>query len=91
MAGASNKLEDTETLEQWTTAVGRDPQELMEELYSNFASSNNDVFAVDNVAGATVSTNNFKLLVGQLLATAATAGDSEEVLEVDRVEVQSAS
>lgn len=89
--GASNKLEDTETLEQWTTAVGRDPQELMEELYSNFASSNNDVFAVDNVAGATVSTNNFKLLVGQLLATAATAGDSEEILEVDRVEVQSAS
>ncbi len=89
--GAPNKSEDTETMEQWSSSVGRDVQDLMEELYANFAASNNDVFEVENVAGATAATNNFKLLVGQLLATAATEGDSEEALEVDRVEVQAAS
>ena len=89
--GAPNKLEDATTVEEWTSAVGRTPDELMEELYANFAASQNDVFQVDNVAGATISTNNFKLLVGQLLATAATAGNTEDVLEVERVEVQAAS
>ena len=38
---------------------------------------------MDTVAGATVSSNNFRLLVGQILATAAVNGDTEKTLEVE--------
>ena len=61
-------------------------KEVEQQLIQNFAKANQDVLKVENVAGATVSTNNFKLLAGEILATIAAEGDTSETLIVERIE-----
>lgn len=62
----------------------------VQNLTKGLAKAQQDVTQVDNVTGATVTSNNFKLLVGQLLATAAVEGNTE-TLEVERLPQQSAA
>ena len=38
---------------------------------------------MDSVAGATVSSNTFRLMVAQILATSAVEGDTENTLEIE--------
>ncbi len=52
------------------------PEKYSKELVDSFNNANGDVTKVENVAGATSSSNNFKLLVGQLLKSNAATGDT---------------
>lgn len=60
------------------------PREASKQLIANWEASNQDVFAVENVVGATVSSNNFKVLLANLLAANATFGDTETQI-VERI------
>ena len=66
-------------------ATGLSYSDAVSALVNNWEKAENDVTQVDNVAGATVSSNSFKLLVGQLLATAAVEGNAEVPIEVERL------
>ncbi|MEM1483674.1 hypothetical protein V6615_02225 [Oscillospiraceae bacterium PP1C4] len=58
------------------------------DLIESWKQAKNDVTKVDNVAGATVASNSFKLLVGQILATTAVEGDNQKPLEVERLPIK---
>lgn len=58
------------------------------DMIDSWEQAGNDVTKVDNIVGATVSTNSFKLLIGQILATTAIEGDIQKPLEVERIEVK---
>lgn len=68
-----------------------DFNEAAKELANRFAAAGGDPLAVENVAGATVSTNDFKLLVGEILATTAVEGDTGVTLQVERVASEKAA
>lgn len=57
----------------------------VEELRKNFAKANSDPLAVESVAGATISTNDFKQLAGAILYTSALEGDTGETILVERI------
>ena len=79
------KTDDEEYAASMKEKAGITPEEAFDKLMKNFESADNDVTKVDNVAGATVSSNDFKLLVGQILATTARDGN-KKILEVKRME-----
>lgn len=56
------------------------PQKYNPEIIALFEAADGDVIAMDNVAGATVSTNHFKLLAGQILSYSARVGDTETLV-----------
>ena len=68
---------------QMEEKTGTGPEAYTKELRSNLDAAGGDPVEMDTVAGATVSSNNFRLLVGQILATAAVNGDTEKTLEVE--------
>lgn len=70
--------------------AGIAPTEAFEKLMKNFESADNDVTKIENVAGATVSSNDFKLLVGEILATTARYGATKEPLQVERMDADAA-
>lgn len=76
--------DDAELNAKWKEADGTDWKTASDALVESFKKSGNDVTKVDNVAGATIASNNFKLLVGQILMTTALEGDNKEVLQIDR-------
>ena len=53
------------------------PQKYNPEILALFEDAGKHVVAMDNVAGATVSTNHFKLLAGGILSYSARVGDTE--------------
>lgn len=61
-------------------------QEIQERLDKNLTAAGGDPLAIETVAGATISTNNFKRLAGEILYTTAREGKTDEVLEVERIE-----
>lgn len=77
------KSQDAEMTAQMEEKTGITPETYTKELRSNLDAADGDPIEMDSVAGATVSSNNFRLLVGQILATAAVNGDAEKTLEVD--------
>ncbi|WP_066458514.1 FMN-binding protein [Anaerotruncus rubiinfantis] len=79
------KSQDAELAAKQKEKTGMTPEKAFDALEKNWNGADNDVTKVENVAGATVSSNNFKLLVGQILATAALEGDNEATLEVERI------
>ena len=79
------KSQDTELAAKQKEKTDMTPEKAFDALEKNWNGADNDVTKVENVAGATVSSNNFKLLVGQILATAALEGDNEATLEVERI------
>lgn len=80
------KTNDDDYAAQWKEKAGITPNEAFDQLMKNFESADNDVTKVDNVAGATVSSNRFKLLVGEILATTARDGN-KKILEVKRADI----
>lgn len=77
---------DKELGEKMKSATGTyNYAEVQEQLILALEKSGSDVLKIENVAGATVSTNNMKLLVGEILATTASEGDTAETLVVERV------
>ena len=56
------------------------PQKYNPEILALFESAGKNVVAMDNVAGATVSTNHFKLLAGEILSYSARVGDTETLV-----------
>ncbi len=76
---------DTALSDRMREATGLSYSDAVSALSEHWEKAGNDVTKVDNVAGATVSSNNFKLLVGQLLATAAVEGNAEIPIEVERL------
>ena len=56
------------------------PQKYNPEIIALFEAAGHNVIAMDNVAGATVSTNHFKLLAGQIMAYSARVGDTETLV-----------
>ncbi len=77
------KSQDAEMAAQMEEKTGVNPEAYTRELRSNLDAADGDPVEMDTVAGATVSSNNFRLLVGQILSTAAVNGDTEKTLEVD--------
>ena len=77
------KSQDAEMAAQMEEMTGTGPEAYTKELRSNLDAAGGDPVERDTVAGATVSSNNFRLLVGQILATAAVNGDTEKTLEVE--------
>lgn len=59
--------------------------EAVAQIEKNFEAAGGDPLAVDNVAGATVSSNDFKQLVGAILNMSALEGDTGDTLQVERV------
>lgn len=59
-------------------------REATKKLISNWDAANEDITAVENVAGATVSSNNFKVLLAGVLSGGAAYGDTE-VQIVERI------
>lgn len=59
--------------------------EAVAQIEKNFEAAGGDPLAVDNVAGATVSTNDFKQLVGAILSMSALEGDTGDTLQVERI------
>lgn len=60
-------------------------KEMGEELSLRLEKVNGDPMKVENIAGATVSTNSMKQLVAEILATTACDGATDEVLQVERI------
>ena len=56
------------------------PQKYNPEILALFEDAGKNVVAMDNVAGATVSTNHFKLLAGGILSYSARVGDTETLV-----------
>lgn len=82
---AARRSADTALSDRMREATGLSYSDAVSALVNNWEKAENDVTQVDNVAGATVSSNSFKLLVGQLLATAAVEGNAEVPIEVERL------
>ena len=82
------KSQDSEMAAKMQEKNGLSPADFVPALIQEWEAADNDILAVDNIAGATVSSNNFKLLLGELLATAAIEGDTEATLEVERVTIE---
>ncbi len=80
------KSEATEVSTRMKEATGITFSDAAQKLSDNWEKADGDVKKVDTVVGATVSSNNFKILLGELLTTAAIEGNSEAPLEVARVE-----
>lgn len=78
------KTDDEDYAAQMKEKAGITPKDAFAKLMKNFESADNDVTKIDNVAGATVSSDDFKLLVGEILATTARDGN-KKVLEVERM------
>lgn len=83
------KTDDEEYAAKMKEKAGITPKDAFDKLMKNFESSDSDVTKIDNVAGATISSNDFKLLVGEILATTARDGN-KKVLEVERMETSAA-
>lgn len=84
------KSDDKEYADKMKEKAGITPVEAFENLIKNFERADNDVTKVENVAGATVSSNDFKLLVGEILATTARYGAAKEPLQVERIKADAA-
>ncbi len=61
------------------------PDEMGDSILAAFSASDANVLEMENVAGATISANNFKLMVGELLGFNAVHG-IEQLLTVDPIE-----
>lgn len=85
------KSQDADLETKMTEKTGTNPKQYTKDLIDSWGKADGDVTKVDNITGATVSSNSFKLLLGELLATAATAGDTDSILEVERVQVEAPS
>lgn len=59
--------------------------EAVEKIKKNFDAAGGDPLAIENVAGATVSSNDFKQLAGAILNMSALEGDTGETLQVERI------
>lgn len=84
------KSDDEDYAAKMKEKAGLTPAEAFEKLMENFESADNDVTKIENVAGATVSSNDFKLLVGEILATTARYGATKEPLQVERMNADAA-
>lgn len=82
------KSEDNDLAGKMEEKTGMTFSRAVDKLIESLAGAKNDVTKVDNVAGATMSSNGFKLLVGQILATTAVEGDNNETLIVEPLEVK---
>lgn len=82
---SARRSADAALSDRMQEATGLSYSDAVSALADNWKKAGNDVTQVDNVAGATVSSNSFKLLVGQLLATAAVEGNAEVPIEVERL------
>ncbi len=85
------KSDDEDYAAKMKEKAGTTLVEAFDKLVKNFESADNDVTKIENVAGATVSSNDFKLLVGQILATAARYGATKEPLQVGRMAADAAN
>ena len=85
------KSDDEDYAAKMKEKAGTTLVEAFDKLVKNFESADNDVTKIENVAGATVSSNDFKLLVGQILATAARYGATKEPLQVERMAADAAN
>lgn len=74
---SNQKMKETTGTYTYPEAVAR--------IQKNFEAAGGDPLAVDNVAGATVSTNDFKQLVGAILSMSALEGDTGDTLQVERI------
>ena len=80
------KTEDAQLKTQMMEAnKGKDLPETYPEQYNKdipaaLAAANNNVLAMENVAGATASCNNFKLMVGELLGYSAKVGNTQTLM-----------
>lgn len=77
------KSQDSELAASMKEKSGIDPAAASKKLTENFDKANGDPYTMDSVAGATVSSNTFRLMVAQILATSAVEGDTENTLEVE--------
>lgn len=59
--------------------------EAVNQIKKGFEKANGDPLAVENVAGATVSSNDFKQLAGAILSMSALEGDTGDTLQVERI------
>lgn len=73
----NNKMKEATGTYTYPEAVGK--------IQKNFDAAGGDPLAVENVAGATVSTNDFKQLAGAILNMSALEGDTGETLQVERI------
>ncbi|MEG0899893.1 MAG: hypothetical protein RSF40_09325 [Oscillospiraceae bacterium] len=55
------------------------PEKYINDIISSFSQSNSDVLEMENISGATLSSNNFKLMVGEILRTSAINGEPAEI------------
>lgn len=55
------------------------PKQYCQDIISSFSQGNSDVLEMENVSGATLSTNNFKLMVGEILRTCAIKGEPYQI------------
>ena len=77
------KSQDSELASSMKEKSGTDPAAASKQLIDNFEKAGGDPYTMDSVAGATVSSNTFRLMVAQILATSAVEGDTENTLEIE--------
>ncbi|MCI8755367.1 MAG: hypothetical protein HFG18_02125 [Oscillospiraceae bacterium] len=80
------RSQDNELSQKMKESTGTyDFPEAVKQISKNFDKADGDPFAVENVVGATISSNDFKQLAGSILAMSAVEGDTGDTLQVERI------
>ena len=75
------RSQDNELSQKMKESTGTyDFPEAVKQISKNFDKADGDPFAVENVVGATISSNDFKQLAGSILAMSAVEGDTGDSL-----------